>query len=207
MGRLSNDKTASRGLTCHSLSVWRNGVCVVRDLGFALDRGQALMIAGPNGSGKTSILRAVAGFLDFDGKIEFDATPLEASQIHYVGHQSGLKQHLSVAENLQFMAAILGRATPARIGEAMAIWGVTQLAASPVGELSAGQLRRTAMARLAVISRPIWLLDEPFTAVDQAGRDILTEQVASHCAAGGLVVASSHEPLPFADQRLDLGAQ
>lgn len=207
MGRLSNDKIAPRGLTCQGLSVWRNGACVVRDLGFALDRGQALMIAGPNGSGKTSILRALAGFLDFDGEIEFDAMPLEASQIHYVGHQSGLKQHLSVAENLQFMAAILRAATPARVAEAMAVWGVTRLAGSPLGELSAGQLRRTAMARLAVVSRPIWLLDEPLTALDQAGRDILAEQVASHCAAGGLVVASSHEPLPFVDQRLDLGAQ
>ncbi len=206
MGRLSTDEPAARGLTCQGLNVWRNGACVVRDLGFALDRGQTLMIAGPNGSGKTSILRALAGFLDCDGDIDFAAAPLAASQMHYVGHQSGLKQHLSVAENLQFLAAILGTARPERLTEAMAIWGVARLATSAVGELSAGQLRRTAMARLAIVTRPIWLLDEPFTALDQTGREILTAQVAAHCAAGGLVVASSHEPLPFADQLLDLGA-
>ncbi len=201
----SNHETKRIGLTCQGLSVWRNGTRVVRDLSFEIGCGQTLMIAGPNGSGKTSILRALAGFLACDGDIGFNAAPLAATHMHYVGHQSGLKQHLSVIENLQFMAAILAGARPNGVAEAMDIWGVVRLAHSAVGELSAGQLRRSAMARLTVVARPIWLLDEPFTALDQAGRDILSAQVAAHCSAGGVVVASSHEPLPFADQHLNLG--
>ena len=208
MGNQSNrDNAKAPGLVCQDLGVWRNGVCVIENLSFSVDCGATLMIAGPNGSGKTSILRAVAGFLDCDGDLSFRAGPLEAAQMHYVGHQSGLKQRLSVAENLRFMASILGAgqiATEA-VTQGLALWGVDRLAPCAIEALSAGQLRRTAMARLSIIPRPVWLLDEPFTALDTAGREILTAQVEAHCAAGGLVVASSHEPLPFARHHLNLG--
>lgn len=188
------------------VEISRGQTCVLSDINFSVSSGQVLMIAGPNGSGKTSLLRAVAQLLNYVGDVRVNGAGVEATDIHFIGHRGGLKSRLSVEENLKFLAHLLGGSfTRQDMQAALSLWGATGLERRPVNSLSAGQYRRVALARLSLAPRPIWLLDEPFTALDQVGREILTEQITHHCAAGGVVMASSHEPLPFATTQLVLG--
>jgi heme exporter protein A len=196
-------------LTVSGLSVQRGGRAVISGLSFALRAGESLTVAGPNGAGKSTLLRALAGLLPpAGGEIritpEADYTLGELS--HYIGHADGLKTHLTVTENLTFLAAILDAGHGGiSAGAALAGLGLSHAAHLPVSYLSAGQKRRAALARLLIAKRPVWLLDEPSTALDSASKAMLGRIMAAHLAEGGIIIAATHAGLGLPGSTLRLG--
>jgi heme exporter protein A len=174
----------------------RGGREVFAGLDFALSSGEALIVTGRNGAGKSSLLRMVAGLVRMaGGELRLEGGDAELSipeQTHYLGHQDALKPSLSVQENLHFWTRYLGT-EPA--GEALAEVGLDALAELPAGYLSAGQRRRLSLARLLAVKRPIWLLDEPTSALDAASQTRLNDFMRRHLAGGGLILAATHGPL------------
>lgn len=190
---------------------------LVEGLDFELAGGSALAVTGRNGAGKSTLLRAIAGFLPpAAGEVRLDRPGQTGAEddapgraAHYVGHAEGSKPALTARENLEFwrvMLALPGVAPPMDALEALGRLGVAQTADLPFGYLSAGQKRRVGLARLLLAPRPLWLLDEPLTALDAAGQSLVSELMRDHLAAGGLVVAATHAPLGLPALRLDIGA-
>ncbi|CUU43745.1 Cytochrome c biogenesis ATP-binding export protein CcmA [Blastochloris viridis] len=189
----------------------RGGREVFRDLSFSLAAGRALALVGPNGAGKSSLLRLTAGLVrPVSGTLElkgFDPELTVAEQAHYLGHLDALKPALTVAENLDFWIRALGGGPGVALGVALDQVGLARLAELPAQYLSAGQRRRLALARLLVVHRPLWLLDEPTTALDVAAQARLFELIAGHLAAGGLVMAATHQPLAVTTDELKLAGE
>jgi heme exporter protein A len=180
---------------------------VFAGINFSVDSGEALVLTGPNGAGKSSLLRMIAGLIrPAEGRLVLKGGDSEMSlgeQAHYVGHLDPLKPALTVTENLSFWARFLnGKAAPTDAGLAergLEAVGLADLADLPAGYLSAGQRRRLSLARLLAVPRPIWLLDEPTTALDAASQDRLRELMQDHLGGGGMVVAATHGPLGLKD--------
>ena len=177
---------------------------VFRGLGFAVAAGEALVLAGANGSGKSSLLRLMAGLarpaaglLSWDGVPVADEPEAHRARLLYVGHADPLKPALTVAENLAFWASLRAgrRVADAVVTAALEAVGIGRLAGVPARYLSAGQRRRANLARLAASPVDLWLLDEPTTALDAAAGEALRRLVAAHRARGGMVVASTHTDL------------
>ncbi len=185
-------------ITGKNLACSRGGREVFAGLNFSLSGGEALMVTGRNGTGKSSLLRMIAGLIcKSAGRLELaggDDDATLAEQAHYLGHQDALKPALSVAENLQFWAVFLGAdrhmATPA-----LDAVDLGPLADLPAAYLSAGQRRRLSIARLVVVPRPLWLLDEPTSALDEPSQKRLAELMRGHLAGGGMIVAAAHGPI------------
>jgi len=189
-------------LVVEGLSCSRGGRSLFQGLSFGLSRGQAILVTGPNGAGKTSLLRLVAGLLvPTAGRIALegsDGTVGEAS--HFVGHLDAVKGALTAGENLVFGRALLGGGDTS-IELALERFGIGALQDLPAQVFSAGQRRRLALARLLVAPRPIWLLDEPTTALDTSGQQMLARLMAEHRAGGGVIVAATHATLDLKDAR------
>ncbi len=188
-----------------ALSVERGGRVIFAGLGFRLGAGEALVVKGPNGAGKSTLLRALAGLLPLAaGKIALtpETEARRAELCHYIGHADALKPALSLVENLAFSAALLGGQDVERAIRRLDLAAVADL---PAAYLSAGQKRRAALARLVAVQRPLWLLDEPLTALDAASQGVVGALMQEHLAAGGLLVAATHTPLPVTAQELVLG--
>ncbi len=196
-------------LQAEALAAIRADRLVFRDLSFALAAGEALIVRGPNGAGKSTLLRLLAGLLPpaagrltWQDEDALSDPPLHARRIAYLGHQDAIKPALTAAENLRFAARLSGRS----IATALAALGLEPLADLPARLFSAGQKRRLALARIALTNAPLWLLDEPTNALDEAAMTSLAALIAAHRAAGGLVIAASHTPLPLpAAAELTLG--
>jgi heme exporter protein A len=190
-------------LSANDLVCVRGGREVFAGVGFSLAAGEALAVTGRNGSGKSSLLRMIAGLLRaVSGRLALEGGDPErniAEQAHYLGHQDALKPSLTVAENLRFWSDYLGparRAGAQTLPEAaLAATGLEALARLPAAYLSAGQRRRLSVARLLAVHRPIWLLDEPHAALDAAAQVRLAEIMREHLDQGGLIVAAVHGPL------------
>jgi len=169
-------------------------------------------VTGPNGSGKSTLLRVLAGLLrPAAGRVSLEgigeAGDAPGVHTHYLGHLDGLKSALTTRENLAFWAAVLdpgaGRARPGLDpAEALRLLGLAHATDLPVSFLSAGQKRRVALARLLCASRPLWLLDEPTTALDVASQQRLSEMIGEHRAGGGLLVLATHAPLDLPEARV-----
>ncbi len=176
----------------------RGGRDVFAGVSFRLARGEALAVTGRNGAGKSSLLRIIGGFIrPAAGRLWLEGGDDELTigeQAHYLGHQDAVKPSLSVAENLHFWTAFFG-ADAHKVRDALELVGLGAIAALPAAYLSAGQRRRLSIARLLAVKRPIWLLDEPASTLDAAGRDRLTEFMQSHLAGGGLILAATHGAL------------
>ncbi|HTZ03636.1 MAG TPA: heme ABC exporter ATP-binding protein CcmA [Xanthobacteraceae bacterium] len=184
-------------LTVAELACERGGREVFAGISFAVEGGEALLVSGRNGAGKSSLLRVLAGLIrPAAGRLSLEGGDPElsiAEQAHYLGHQDAQKGALSVAENLRFWTGFFGRGGDT--AGALAAVGLGGLAGLPAATLSAGQRRRLSIARLIAAPRPIWLLDEPTSTLDRGAQDRLAALMATHLAGGGLIVAASHGPI------------
>lgn len=187
-------------LRAQGLACGRGGLPLAGDLSFAVNAGTCLLLRGPNGTGKTTLLLTLAGIIaPLAGSFALEGADSEAGPLlHYCGHRNANKPRLTVAENVRFWAEVNG-ATGATIDHALDRVGLGDLAMLDAGYLSAGQSRRLALARLLVTQRPLWLLDEPTAALDIEGHQLVTDLIGEHLAAGGLVVAATHDPIVLPD--------
>ena len=171
-------------------------------IGFKLTPGTLLRVTGANGRGKTTLLRALCGLLlPAAGEVRWQGKSIRVlrdeyrQHLLYIGHANALKDDLTAAENLAFAGGIAGRAVPREsLQAALAHFGLAGREQLPVRALSQGQRRRAALARLAVgASQPLWILDEPFAALDAAGMGLVLSLAGEHLARGGMVVLTSHQ--------------
>ncbi len=173
------------GIAVSDLAVARGGIKVLEGVCFALEPGQALVLRGPNGIGKTTLLRTVAGLQPpVSGRVE-----MAADNHVYAGHADGLKATLSVEENLSFWAHVFGNKD---VSDALSAFQLTSLADRPAGALSAGQKRRLGLARLLVTGRPLWLLDEPTVSLDRDAVAMFAEVIRAHLSRGGAALMATH---------------
>lgn len=177
------------------MAVPRGGVPVLEGVSLALDSGEALVLRGPNGIGKTTLLRAVAGLQPaLGGRVE--AAP---ESVVYAGHADGIKAALTVTENLRFWAQVFGAKD---ISRAIETFGLAPLARRQAGALSAGQKRRLGLARLLVTGRPVWLLDEPTVSLDTEAVSMFAGAVRDHLSGGGAALIATHIDLGLPKARI-----
>jgi heme exporter protein A len=190
-------------LETSALACERGGLRLFSDLGLSVAPGGLLRVRGANGSGKTTLLRTLAGLTrPSAGAVRWRGEPIGDeyhSEMLYIGHAPGMKDELTVLENLSFSAHLAGLdVSESKIGNALQQLGISRLAGLPARYLSQGQRKRAALARLALsASVPLWLLDEPFAALDDEAIIGVSALCATHLAAGGMVVLTSHQEVPI----------
>src|SRR5271165_4416285 len=200
------------------LACTRGDRCLFSGLQLELGPGQCLHVAGNNGAGKTSLLRILAGLLaPSEGSVRWKGADIArareeyGAELAFVGHLNGIKDELDARENVRFEAALRGRdASSGAALDALARVGLDEHADVPVRHLSQGQKRRVALARLCgPVAAPLWILDEPFNALDAGAVTTLYGLIAGQLAAGGMVVLTAHQSvqLPAGARRLELGAE
>lgn len=184
-------------LIAEKLGASRGGGLVFTGLSFAMNASEALVVSGPNGVGKSTLLRVLAGLLSStEGAVRLEGGSGEAlsAQCHYLGVQNAMKPVLSVSENLLFWQTFTG-SSKLEVDEALAAVGLPSIGSTPFAYLSTGQKRRVAIARLLVSYRPIWLLDEPTSGLDTRAEAIFSGLLHGHLAKGGIAIAATHLPL------------
>lgn len=209
------DALTSPLLETVALACERDWRMLFERLDLRLGAGEMLQVVGPNGSGKTSLLRLLCGLMQpTAGQVRLNGRPLEeqrgelARNLLWIGHAAGIKGLLSAEENLAWLCALHQPADKTAIWRALEAVGLRGFEDVPCHTLSAGQQRRVALARLYLEAPPLWILDEPFTALDKQGVAQLEEHLARHCEDGGLVVLTTHHTLsrmPGGYRDLDLG--
>ena len=201
-------------LTASGLAASRSERMIFRELDFKLAPGGAIALKGPNGAGKSTLLRLVAGFLaPAEGTLAWNGIPVSEdmdahrARLSYVGHLDAVKPVFTVEENLAFSARLSGVAGKDRLAAALARFDLTALADQPARFLSAGQKRRTALARLGVSDAALWLLDEPTVSLDKVSVASLVSLIADHRSRGGMAIIATHLDLGLADcTEIDLAA-
>lgn len=198
-----------------ALSCERDWRLLFERLDLQIVKGEMLQIAGPNGSGKTSLLRLLSGLMQpTSGEVLLKGETLEsqrgelARNLLWIGHAAGIKGLLSAEENLTWLCALHQPASRDAIWRALDAVGLRGFEDVPCHTLSAGQQRRVGLARLYLSPPPLWILDEPFTALDKAGVAQLERHLATHCEQGGMVVLTTHHSLvemPAGFREIDLG--
>jgi len=189
-------------LSAENLHLWRGEVHVLRGLSFTLQAGQCLQITGDNGTGKTTLLRALCGLVPIEqGSIRWCGQSIGADPglyhraLAYLGHDNGLKGDLSALENLYFSVGLRRPLARPECAAALSRVGLTAPPDLPLRRLSAGQRRRVALARLPLLDAALWMLDEPGSNLDAAGQRLLAELLQAHLAGGGTAVVATHQPL------------
>ena len=189
------------------LSLKKGYNLLIHNLNFEMKAGDAISLTGENGVGKTTLLRTLAGFFiphagaisAYENDVQLEPEIWHSRMTHFLGHQDALSPSRTVAQELQFQADFLG-------GE---VSGIEQLNLSPLLDLetrylSAGQKRRLSFARLLMVKRPLWLLDEPMAPLDVGHRALLAGIMQKHLSEGGMIIAAVHDPLPFETRSLKL---
>jgi len=196
-------------LNVSGLHLWRGDRHVLRNVSFAADPGQCVLLTGKNGAGKTTLLRAIAGLLDPEqGQVSWRGLAARAtrdefhSELAYLGHEPPLKGDLTGRENLRFAVGIRRAVTLAEIDAALTRTGAQPFADRAVRTLSAGQRRRVALAGVLLSGAILWLLDEPATNLDTEGKRLVATLIEEQLARGGIVVAAVHQDLDLATERL-----
>jgi heme exporter protein A len=192
-------------LDVQALGARRGDLQLFAGLSFRVDRGHVLSVSGPNGSGKTTLLRTLAGLTaPASGSILWDGRPVQPfspvlrTTVTYLGHPHALKDDMTAAENLASLLALADEpATAGDIADALAKVALEASSSLPARVLSQGQRRRIGLARLVMTRRPLWILDEPATALDDAGVALLLETLARHLERGGIAVCATHQALDF----------
>jgi len=190
-------------LEAQHLAAQRVATTLFAGVDFTLARGEVLLVTGANGSGKTTLLKMVAGLahpaagdLAWQGaaRLPFDAETRATTL--YIGHAPALKDELTAEENLRSLAMLHGgTAEPAAVRDALRAWTLDAQRALPARVLSQGQRRRVGLARLRLVRRPLWVLDEPTTALDAAGIATLQNELGAHLDQGGVAIVATHHPL------------
>ncbi len=195
-------------LSVSGLTISRGERVLIRDLTFGVASGEVVALTGANGAGKTSLLRALAGFLRPDaGTVAYEGVELSEARrrhLHWQGPLDGLKSARRAGDELAFQARYAG-ADADGIAAAVDLLALTPLLDLEVRQLSAGQKRRLALARLIAAPRPLWLLDEPLSPLDARWRAVMGTLIQAHVDKGGAVIAAVHDPLPVPARTLDLG--
>jgi len=198
----STESASIAALVVHGVHVWRGDRHVLRGLSVALEPGDLVHVAGPNGTGKTTLLRVICGLLRPEqGSVHWQGSPISAvraafqSQLAYASHEPALKADLTALENLRFAVGLRRRVSDAELRAGLDRCGVGSGADLPARVLSAGQRRRVAMARVLAQRAALWLLDEPFTNLDAHGARLLCSLLEAHADAGGLALIVAHQEL------------
>jgi heme exporter protein A len=192
-------------LEAHYLTAERNERCLFTDLNFTLNSGEILQVVGANGAGKTTLLRIISGLLPaVEGEVSWCGKRIEHcretyfSDLIYIGHQTGAKGGLTPRENLRFAGQLAGQALDmSAIDVALDTVGLRGMEDTETHMLSAGQQRRVSLARLALISARLWILDEPLAALDTSGVEIVERLISRHLGQQGMLLMTSHQPLHF----------
>ncbi len=201
-----------REVQIENLAIVRGDRLLFEGLNFSLKAGQAMSLTGRNGAGKTSLLRAIAGFLrPAEGEIRFqgphgllEAEDARSGGLHMAGHQDGLKSNRLAQDEFLFQARWTG-ATDAGVAKAREALDLDVIADLEVRKLSAGQRRRLSLGRLIASPRSLWLLDEPLAPLDAAHRAAFGLMMSAHLASGGMILAAVHDPLPIGTLSLEIG--
>lgn len=187
-------------LESHNLALIRGERLLFKQCDFEITNGQVIQIRGPNGAGKTSLLRVLCGILEPDeGDVVWQSEPLRHvresfySQLMYLGHQIGIKQHLSVLENLKFYSALRNATAMMSFQSAIEAVGLHGFDNELAAHLSQGQKRRVSLARLLIEPAALWVLDEPFVALDVEGQAWLASLIEAHLKNSGSVIFTSHQ--------------
>jgi len=193
-------------LSANDLTLIRGESCLFQGLGFALNSGELLLLEGQNGSGKTSLMRAIAGMLSLEsGEILWNDKPVndQRQEFHgalvWLAHRTGLKGDLTLVENLRFEACLRPQANVDHDAVCKRL-GIDRLKSLPLRALSAGQQRRVALARMLLADVPLWLMDEPFTNLDREGRALVMQLTEEHLAKGGMCVMAAHQDVEIKAQ-------
>ena len=206
---------ATDGLSVDKVHVWRGDRHVLKGVSLRLGARQLLHVSGPNGTGKTTLLRVACGLLRPEqGQVSWQGKPILSTRLEYqaaiayAAHEPALKGDLTALENLRFAVGLKLRVTAQDLRVAMGRTGVADCADLPARVLSAGQRRRVAMARVLAMNASLWLLDEPFTNLDAAGTELMSALLQAQVERGGSALVVAHHPLKLdVDmRRLDLGS-
>lgn len=215
MPTCTSDVELCNGLLGRSLCVERGNRVLFQGLDLCVRPGQIVLIGGRNGSGKTTLLRVLCGLrapdegtLFWNGEVLDQQRDEIRHQMTYLGHSNGIKNELSVVENLR-VSAVLNCNNNPNLHDTLDILGLTEYSDTPARRLSAGQRRRLALARVLSSKAQLWLLDEPFTALDRQAVIDFSRMMVAHTKKGGMIVVTAHHDLQLGDadvQRLDLSA-
>lgn len=195
-------KVQAQNLFCE-----RDAKVLFNGLSFCAQGGEIWQVVGPNGAGKTTLLRILAGLFQFyEGRVAWNESSNNASTaLLYLGHRAGLREELTAAENLNWLAALHGQ-SPSDIPTALEAVGLRGYETVAVADMSAGQKRRVALARLWMPGKHAWILDEPFTALDVHGVALIEKRLREYTEQGGLVIYTSHHKVDERCQQITLGA-
>lgn len=177
------------------LSCIRGNTTILSNVSFKLAAGECLILRGPNGVGKSTLLNTLAGLTPEDS----DTCTLNPDDIAYSGHLDAIKFQLTVSENLNFWAGVYGTD---KVASVLQDFGLAPFADRPAGNLSAGQKRRVGLARLLISNRNVWLMDEPTTSLDAEHTALITKMIDDHCQSGGIAVLSTHIDLDIPNARI-----